>query len=198
MSLDFVLDYRSPYSYLANTKIAEICPQTIHKVVDIVDVMKKVHNQPSPECPAKARYSAIDAARWAKLYQVAWAPNMTLLGAMRDKTFDGSFLSRAGLAAQDLGVFEIANDALFAAVWASGADLLSAEGRTQFLAKHGIDADIWTRSDSAVIRERLAACDEHAASRGVFGVPTFFVGDEMFFGNDRLDFVRMALQKLSQ
>lgn len=198
MSLELVLDYRSPYSYLANTKVEELCPQATYQVVDIINVMKKVHNQPSPECPAKARYSAIDATRWAKLYQVAWAPNMALLGAMRDKSFDGSFLSRAGLAAQELGVFGIANDALFAAVWAGGADLLSAEGKAQFLAKHGIDVDIWTHSDSDAIHERLAASDEHAASRGVFGVPTFFVGNEMFFGNDRLDFVRAALNKLSQ
>jgi len=198
MSLEFVLDYRSPYSYLANTKVAELCPQATYQVVDIINVMKQVHNQPSPECPAKARYSAVDATRWAKLYKVAWAPNMAFLGAMRDKSFDGAVLSRAGLAAQELGVFSIANDALFTAVWAGTVDLLSAEGKAQFLAKHGIDVDIWAHADSKVIRERLASCDEHAAVRGVFGVPTFFVGDEMFFGNDRLDFVRAALKKLSK
>lgn len=197
MSLEFVLDYRSPYSYLANTRVAELSPQTTYQVIDIIDVMGKVHNQPSPECPAKSRYSALDATRWAMLYQVAWAPNMALMGAMRDKAFDGAFLSRAGLAAQGLGLFDRVNDALFAAVWASSHDLLSAEGKAQFLVQHGLDADIWAHGDSPAIREQLAAANESAAARGVFGVPTFFVGKEMFFGNDRLDFVRAALKQQS-
>ncbi|MDH4559060.1 hypothetical protein E8F11_28495 [Pseudomonas sp. BN417] len=197
MSLEFVLDYRSPYTYLANTQVADLSSHTVYQVVDIVNVMRKVHNQPSPECPAKARYSAIDSARWAKLYEVAWAPNLVLLGAMRDREFDGSFINRAGLAAQELGVFEIVNSALFAAVWAGSDDLLTSEGKSTFLKKQGCDIDIWEYSSSAYIKERLASNDETAASRGVFGVPSFFVGDELFFGNDRIEFVRAALKKLS-
>lgn len=51
---------------------------------------------------------------------------------------------------------------------------------------------------SSDIRDRLAQYNDDAAARGVFGVPSFFVGTELFFGNDRLDFVRTALRSSAQ
>jgi len=68
MRIEFIFDYRSPYSYLANTQLKGLGADVDYKPVDIVAVMKKVNNQPSPLCPPKARYAGIDAARWARLY----------------------------------------------------------------------------------------------------------------------------------
>lgn len=194
MILQFVFDYRSPYAYLANTRLPSLNAPIDYRPVDVLAVMRAVNNRPSPECPAKARYSRKDAGRWARLYGVPLAPNAALMGAMKTGDFDGTLLGRAGLAAIELGVFEAAHDALFAAVWAGEDDVLSASGKAAFLTRNGIDADIWQRADSPEIRERLALNDEHAVSHGVFGVPSFLVGGELFFGNDRLDFVRAALQ----
>ena len=198
MNLQFVFDYRSPYAYLANSQLPQLDHPVDYFGIDILAVMKKVNNQPSPACPAKARYSGMDAARWAALYQVPLAPNSHLFGAMRAGEMDGALLARAALAAQQTGVFQPVHEALFHAVWAGQDDLVTAEGRRVFLRRLNLDVDVWALADSPATRERLAAHDEQAAGRGVFGVPTFFCDDEIFFGNDRLDFVRAALKKASE
>jgi len=194
MQIQFVLDYRSPYAYLANTQVAALGAQIIHEPVDIVAVMKTVNNQPTPMCPPKLKYAGLDATRWARLYDVPFSPNWALLEAMRQGRCKGDLLSRAAIASQRLGVFAKTNDALFGAVWAGSDDLASAEGRSQFAAGRALPEELWAMAESAEVEEQLAANGERAVRRGVFGVPTFFVDDEMFFGNDRLDFVKARLQ----
>jgi 2-hydroxychromene-2-carboxylate isomerase len=192
--IQFVLDYRSPYAYLANTQIAALGTQITYEPVDILWVMKKVNNQPSPMCPPKAKYAAVDATRWAKIYRVPFAPNWALLEALRNGHCENALFSRAGIAGQRLGIFEEVNDALFGAVWAGSDDLASAAGRSQFAASRALPDELWEMAESAEVEESLAANSERAVACGVFGVPTFFVDDEMFFGNDRLDFIKARLK----
>jgi 2-hydroxychromene-2-carboxylate isomerase len=117
-----------------------------------------------------------------------------LLEALRNGHCKNDLFSRAGIAGQQLGIFEQVNNALFSAVWAGSDDLASAEGRSQFAASHALPDELWEMAQSAEVDERLAANGERAVARGVFGVPTFFVNDEMFFGNDRLDFIKARLK----
>ena len=138
MDIEFVYDYRSPYAYLANTQLGTLGAGIVYEPINALAVMKAVNNQPSPLCPPKARYAGIDAARWAKHYGVAFSPNRALLQAMAASQFDGTLLSRAALAAQQLGVFANAHKALFEAVWASDADLVSVDGREAFFAGRGV------------------------------------------------------------
>ena len=189
MQIDFVLDYRSPYAYLANTQIGAFGADIHYQPVDILWVMKQVNNQPSPMCPAKSKYAGIDAARWSLQYGVPFAPNGALLDAMRQGRFKGELMSRAAIAAQQIGAFPQVNNALFAALWARPDDLASAEGRTQFAADHNLPPELWDLAETAEVEARLAVNNESAVARGVFGVPTFFLGDEMFFGNDRLSLI---------
>jgi 2-hydroxychromene-2-carboxylate isomerase len=194
MAVDFIYDYRSPYSYLADSQLEKLGTEIVFKAIDVRSVMKTVNNQPSTLCPPKARYAGTDAGRWAKHYGVAFSPNRDLMKAMGAGTFDGTMLSRAGLAAQQLNVFDKAHKALFEAVWASGADMSNDADRKAYFAERGIDGEtLWSVASSAGIGDRLAKNCNEAADRGVFGVPAFFVGDEMFFGNDRLHFVRARL-----
>ena len=193
MQVQFILDYRSPYAYLANTQIMSMGVQIEHKPVEIVSVMKRVNNQPSPMCPPKAKYAGVDAARWAKHYGVPYSPNRPLLEALRTGQLKSDLLSRAGIAAQKLGAFHQVNDALFGAVWGCSAALTSAVDRLNFLTSRALPLELWDIAESAEIQELLAANGEQAIAQGVFGVPTFFVDGEMFFGNDRLDFVKAKL-----
>ena len=193
MQVQFILDYRSPYAYLANTQIMSMGVQIEHKPVEIVSVMKRVNNQPSPMCPPKAKYAGVDAARWAKRYGVPYSPNRPLLEALRTGQLKSDLLSRAGIAAQKLGAFQQVNDALFGAVWGCSAALTSAVDRLNFLTSRALPPELWDIAESAEIQELLAANGERAIAQGVFGVPTFFVDGEMFFGNDRLDFVKAKL-----
>ena len=193
MQVQFILDYRSPYAYLANTQIMSMGVQIEHKPVEIVSVMKRVNNQPLPMCPPKAKYAGVDAARWAKHYGVPYSPNRPLLEALRTGQLKSDLLSRAGIAAQKLGAFQQVNDALFGAVWGCSAALTSAVDRLNFLTSRALPLELWDIAESAEIQELLAANGERAIAQGVFGVPTFFVDGEMFFGNDRLDFVKAKL-----
>ena len=193
MQVQFILDYRSPYAYLANTQIMSMGVQIEHKPVEIVSVMKRVNNQPSPMCPPKAKYAGVDAARWAKHYGVPYSPNRPLLEALRTGQLKSDLLSRAGIAAQKLGAFQQVNDALFGAVWGCSAALTSAVDRLDFLTSRALPLELWDIAESAEIQELLDANGERAIAQGVFGVPTFFVDGEMFFGNDRLDFVKAKL-----
>jgi 2-hydroxychromene-2-carboxylate isomerase len=194
MRIEFMSDYRSPYSYLANARLKKIGISVDHKPLDIAAVMKLVNNRPSPECPAKARYAGMDAQRWAKRYDVQFSPNWAVLKAMGTGAFDGTTLSRAALVAQQLGIFDQVNDALFEAMWAGGDDLASEEGRSNFLRNRNIAADdLWRLASEPKIVQLQVEQAKEAADRGVFGVPTIFVEDEMFFGNDRLSFVEARL-----
>lgn len=193
MSLRFVFDYRSPYAYLANTQLKTLPVPAEMQPVDIVAVMDIVGNQPSPKCPAKARYSGMDAGRWARIYDVPLSPNKAAMAAMGTGQIAPDLFSRAAVAAQDLGVFDALHDALFSAYWGVPVDLVTEQGRIALLRQQNIDADVWAHAERDEIRDQLRSRVAVAAEQGVFGAPTFFVGDEMFFGNDRLAFVRDAL-----
>jgi 2-hydroxychromene-2-carboxylate isomerase len=71
---------------------------------------------------------------------------------------------------------------------------MTEDGRAAFLIANSLPSDLWRLAADQRIIDRLAASIEEAAERGVFGVPTFFVDDEMFFGNDRLNFVEARLK----
>ncbi|MGY2288249.1 DsbA family protein [Pseudomonas sp. SDO528_S397] len=194
MKLEFVFDYRSPYAYLANLRLATLEHPVEYFLIDTLAVMKAVNNQPSSASPAKLQYARRDIARWAAHYQVPLSINTALFQALGAGEIEGSLLVRAGLAAQQAGVFDTAHKALFDAVWTNNAELTRADGRREFLRAAQLDVDLWQLADTAAIREQLAAHNDSAATRGVFGVPSFFVDDELFFGNDRLEQVRAALK----
>jgi 2-hydroxychromene-2-carboxylate isomerase len=196
--IEFMSDYRSPYCHLANARLKKIGIRVHHKPLDIVAVWELVNNRPSPKCLAKSKYGAIDAQRWAKLYGVEFSPNRAVLKAIRAGAFDGATLSRVALVAQQLGIFDQVNDALFEAMWAGDDDLVSEEGRGQFLQNRNIAADLWSLAAKPEIVKLQVEQAKEAADRGVFGTPTIFVEDEMFFGNDRLSFVEARLNGRSQ
>jgi 2-hydroxychromene-2-carboxylate isomerase len=199
MPVEFVFDYPSPYAYLASTQLESLGVPARYEPIGIVEVMKRVNNQPSPACPPKARYAGIDAARWAHRYGVPFEINQAFLTALGTGTFDYQILTRGALVAQELDVFALYNAAVFAAIWGKPQDIVTEEGRETLLKRLGIDVPhFWRRAESTDLRADLQRRNELAAQRGVFGVPTFFVDNEMFFGNDRLDFVRERLAAHSQ
>lgn len=194
MSVEFVFDYQSPYAYLANTQLAGLGVPIDYTPIAIVRVMKAVNNRPSPECPPKARYAGLDARRWAELYGVPFGMNQQFRQAAYGGGFEVEALMRGALVAQEQGVIAAYNGVVFDAIWGAGADIVTAEGRQQAFAGTGLDIDdLWARAAVPEVVARLEHNNAQAADRGVFGVPTFFVNGEMFFGNDRLDFVRKRI-----
>ena len=102
------------------------------------------------------------------------------------------------LVAGDEGRFREFHYPAFRARWAEARDIADPEVVRALLAGTGLDADAaLARAQSDELRERLDAESRAAVERGVFGAPTLFVGDEMFWGNDRFELVRYYIQKTS-
>lgn len=85
-------------------------------------------------------------------------------------------------------------DALFDSIWVDGIDGSSVEELKVSLERRGFDADVLlARTRERDVKDALRASTDRAIARGAFGVPTFFAGDEMFWGNDSLEWVEMFM-----
>jgi 2-hydroxychromene-2-carboxylate isomerase len=188
-ALDFYFDYRSPYAYLAQTQVRALGAEIAWRPFEILQLMDKVGNVPtSITCKPKGRYLGADLMRWVATYKVPFQRHP------QAGSIDGRRLLRATLAAAELGQADAAVGAIFAAYWGSGAPLTTAEDIVAVLKAAGVSApDLATRIDDPALDAVLDEATAEAATRGVFGAPTMYVGEEMFFGNDRFDFVRASL-----
>jgi 2-hydroxychromene-2-carboxylate isomerase len=186
-ALEFYFDFQSPYSYLAHSQLGALGAPVRLAPISVLPLMKLVNNTPTTiTCSAKRAYAGKDLARWAARYGVPLSsPDM--------KRLDGELLLRVVTAAPNEAIRAEATDAIFKAVWGGAGDP-SPEGLEAVLSARGLPAaDLIAAAGRPEAAEALAAATEAAAARGVFGAPTVFVGDEIFFGNDRLDFVRDRL-----
>ena len=192
--LEFYFDFVSPYSYLATTRFplirADTGAEIIYTPFRILELMQLVGNRPTTiECKNKGAYAGADIQRWAARYRVPFKRNPHL------RSFDHDLLRRAALAAIEQGRGDIYVETVYGALWAGDADLSVRPNLTAVLDQAGLDGESLLKvAGEARYGELLDKSTEAAAQRGVFGSPTFFVGDQMFFGNDRLDFVVEALR----
>ena len=184
----FHFDYRSPYSYLAITQLGDVV-LTLHPF-DIVDVMQRVGNTPTTvTCKAKGAYANRDIQRWAARYGVPFARNPDM------RSVDARRLLRATLAIPDGVERRKATEAIYAAMWGVPAPLSTPAEVGAVLAAAGVSGaeGLIATIDDPALDQKLDAASIAAAQLGVFGSPTFIFSGEMFFGNDRLDFLRDAL-----
>ncbi len=189
-ALDFYFDYRSPYAYLAQTQVRTLGADIAWRPFEILQLMDKVGNVPtSITCKPKGQYLGKDLMRWVGLYKVPFQRHP------QSGSIDARRLLRATLAAAELGQADAAVGAIFGAHWGSGAPLATADDVVAVLNAAGVRGpDLARRIDDPELDAALDAATDEAAARGVFGAPTLYVGDEMFFGNDRFDFVRASLK----
>jgi len=151
--------------------------------------MKLVGNRPTTiECRNKLRYARADLGRWAKRYGVGVRQNPHL------REVDTAQLLRGALIAADDGQATPYVSALFGELWNGERDLGQTSEVIAVLNRAGLDGvKLLERGASAGVVARLDEATQAAAERGLFGSPSFIVGGELFFGNDRLDFVAAAL-----
>lgn len=190
--IEFLFDFGSPATYLAHTQMPRLAADTGARV-DYVPmllggVFKATGNQSPMAVPAKGRWMGRDLARWAGRYGVPFAFNphfpVNTLTLMR---------GAVAVQARQPGRFMPYVDAVFRAMWVEPVDLGDPAVLASTLQAAGFDPhELLAMVGDAEVKARLIANTEAAVARGVFGAPTFFVGSEMFFGQDRLDFVREA------
>jgi 2-hydroxychromene-2-carboxylate isomerase len=152
-------------------------------------VFQATGNASPANIPAKGKYMNVDMARYAKAYGVPLVVNshfpINTLTLMR---------GAAGVQLKLPARFDDYLRAVFKAMWIDGSNLNDPAVTSKMLAEAGFDpAALLALTADADVKAALRATTEEAVARGVFGAPTMFVGDAMFFGQDRLDFVREAL-----
>jgi 2-hydroxychromene-2-carboxylate isomerase len=192
IQIEFYFDFVSPYSYLAATQLPALTERTgaeiVYRPFRLLDLMKIVGNRPTTmECQNKGNYAGADLARWAARYKVTFERNP------HRRNFDYALFGRGALVAIDEGRGANYVDLVFRALFAGEQDLADTTVFASLLDQAGFDGAGLLRA--AVGAEHIARLEQQtadAAQRGVFGSPSFFVRDQMFFGNDRLDFVTEA------
>ncbi len=187
--LEFFYDYVSPYSYLANSQVSEVGgSKLVYRPMFLGGVMQATGNKPPGTLEVKGKYLRKDIARWASRYGVEFN---------RNPKFPQNTLKalRLALVAQKDGAFEDVHNALFAAMFVHQSDLSDDELLSKIMNNAGMnESATFERIEDQSIKDELKANTEEAVARGAFGAPTFFVGDQMFFGNDRFDFIKEALR----
>jgi 2-hydroxychromene-2-carboxylate isomerase len=194
LELEFYFDVSSPPSYVAHERLPGIVERTgtalILRPVLAGGVFKLSGNSSPVAVPAKRTYMMeVELPRLARQHGIA-------LDFAAGAPFDSLGLMRgAGAAAEDNRLADYAA-AMFRAMWAEGKDMSDPAVVATALEAAGFDAErVFARIRVREIKDGLIAATEAAVARGVFGVPTFFVGTEMFFGQDHLDLVEQALHK---
>jgi len=192
-TVEFYFDLGSPATYLAYTQLPKICADTHSELIYIPmllgGVFKATGNASPAMIPAKGRYMFQDLDRYAKRYGVPLRFNphfpINTLVLMRAVT---------GIQIHQPERFLDFIDCLFQALWVEGHHLGDPEVVANVLTAQGFDPEqLLALSNDAAVKDALKDKTEQAIKRGVFGAPSFFVGNQLFFGQDRLDFVREAL-----
>ncbi|KRV73512.1 2-hydroxychromene-2-carboxylate isomerase [Pseudomonas citronellolis] len=192
-SVEFYFDFGSPTSYLAYTQLPGICAaagaELVYRPVLLGGVFQATGNASPIAVPAKGRYTLIDMQRFARRYGVPLKMNphfpINTLLLMRAAT---------GVQLRQPERFEALLACVFKGMWVDALNLGDAAVLGPLLAEAGFEPQaLLALAADQEVKDALKANTEAAIKRGMFGAPTLFVGEEMFFGQDRLDFVREAL-----
>lgn len=191
-TIEFLFDFGSPTTYLAHTQLPQLAADTGAQIQYVPmllgGVFKATGNQSPVMVPAKGRWMGEDLPRFARRYGVPYQFNphfpINTLTLMR---------GAVGLQMRDPQRFMPYVNAVFRAMWVEPVNLGDPTVLASTLGAAGFEADSFMALvGDAEVKAKLIANTEAAVARGVFGAPTCFVGREMFFGQDRLDFVREA------
>ena len=191
--VEFFFDFGSPTSYLAYTQLPKIARERgatiVWRPVLLGGVFKATGNQSPVLVALKGVWMWSDMERWARRYGVPLEKNphfiINTLTLMR---------IAVGLQMRQPDQFLCYVDAMFHAMWVEPRNLGDAAVVGATLQKAGFDpAALAALAADAEVKTKLIDLTDQAVKRGVFGAPTMFVGGDMFFGQDRLEFVREAL-----
>jgi len=190
-TIEFLFDFGSPTSYLAWTQVPAIAERhgaTIDYQPVLLGAIHKASNNRSPvACAAKAIWMNHDLERFAKRYGVP-------MGINPHFPINTLLLMRGATALKGTDRFHPYLETIFRAMWVEPVNLNDPAVLGATLSAAGFDPqELLELTSRQETKDALRETTESAIARGVFGAPTIFVGDEMHFGQDRLDFVEAAL-----
>jgi len=188
-TIDFIFDFASPNAYLSRNALRDLagrCGGEVRLIPCLLGGIFKATGNQAPftafgHIKNKMAYEALEMQRFVTSHGLdryrsnPHFPMNTLL------------VMRGMVAAQHAGVAERYVDAVLAAMWEAGQKMDDPEVVAAVLDAAGLDgAALLAATQDPVVKAELVANTEAAVARGAFGIPTFFVGDEMFFGKERL------------
>ncbi|MGH8014250.1 MAG: 2-hydroxychromene-2-carboxylate isomerase [Candidatus Binataceae bacterium] len=185
-------DYKSPYAYLAKDPIEQLASELkcelrwLPYILPIPDFLGTVESRNAHQW-RRVRYSYMDARRLAN------RRGLTVRGPR--KIFDSSLIAVGMLYAQRHGAFHSYNDIVFERFWKRELDIEDLKAVTAVLRETGAGTDGFAEYAESEGRRELDRICRDAEDLGVFGVPTFVVGNEIFWGGDRLWMVREQLTR---
>lgn len=192
---EFYFDFGSPTAYLAHTQLPGITADTgaelVYRPVLLGGLFQATGNASPAMNPAKGAYMMRDLARFARRYGVPLGFNpffpINTLQLMR--------LATALQQCQPAHFLPFVS-AVYQATWVDGRNVGDEAVVCGLLRDLGADADaVLALARDEEVKARLKQETEQAVRRGLFGLPAMFVNDELFWGQDRLDFVREALME---
>jgi 2-hydroxychromene-2-carboxylate isomerase len=192
--VDFYFDVGSPAAYLAWTQMPRIAQETgahiRYRPFLLGGVFQATGNRSPMEVPAKGRYMQDDLQRFAQRYGVEFRHNphfpINTLNLMR---------GALGLQLHDELKMRPYVDAVYRAIWVDGRNMNDPAVVAEVLTGACLEPQrLLALTQDPEVKDKLKEATQEAVARGVFGAPTFFVDGRMYWGQDRLDFVKEALQ----
>jgi 2-hydroxychromene-2-carboxylate isomerase len=196
-TLEYLFDFGGPNSYLAYKLLPELAARTGAEVIYtpiLLGGLFKLTNNQAPllryaETPAKRDYEMLEFQRFIKANSIPFKMNPHF-------PINSMLIMRGAVVAQRMGCLLPYVEAIMTAMWEDGANTGDAEVVREVLNKAELDgAKILAACEDPDVKAELSANTDKAAARGAFGVPTFFVGSEMFWGKERLAQVEAELLK---
>ena len=193
-TFEFWFDFGSTASYLAWTQLPALEAATgakaVLKPMLLGGVFQATGNQSPANIPAKGKYIFADFARFAKRYSVPFNRNPYF-------PINTLLFMRGAIALQMKGDLRFMDycRAVFNAIWIDSLNMNDPATAANALGRAGFDAQaLVALASEQTTKDALKAATQEAVDRGVFGAPTFFVDGQMFWGQDRMDFVKEALR----
>lgn len=193
--LEFLFDFGGPNSYLAHKVLPDLCARTgaeaVYTPILLGGLFKLTNNQAPliryAETPAKRNYEMLEFDRFVKAHNIPFRMNPHF-------PINSLHLMRGAVAAQHLGCFMPYVEAIMTAMWEKVINVGDPDAVRSVLDGAGLDsAALLAKADDPDVKAELVANTDKAAERGAFGVPTFFVGTDMFWGKERIGQVEDAL-----
>ena len=195
-TVDFIFDFASPNAYFAYRALKGVAERTGSRVKLIPGLLGGIFKATGNQAPfvafggvkGKLDYEMLEIRRFVARHDLTrfrMNPHFPV----------NSLTAMRGLCALEPGpAFDRYVEAVLAGFWERGLAMGDPAVLQSVLDEAGLDgADLMARAQTDAVKARLAANTEAAVARGVFGVPTFFVGEEMFFGKERLEQVEAEL-----
>ena len=193
-TFDYYFDFGSLATYLAHTQMDKIKAETgaspVYLPMLLGAVFKATGNASPASVPAKGKYIFVDFQRFADSYGVPLETNpffpIITTTLMRMVT---------GLQMRSDARMHEFMDTIFKAIWVDAMNLNAPEVVEQVLREAHFDpVELLQLANEQATKDRLKDITTQAVDRGVFGAPTFFVGEDMFWGQDRIEQLKVALR----